>query len=150
MLWMRSSFYDPKKGVMTTVIPEDGLRDEIHVSADLTRRQFGRLVDVEIFEWENDLISASKEAERRSRERLTDEAHCKYTLLDFLIANFVKVPPTTIIRTTIRAPLSTAEVKKIAIEAAKSPRYKGHIALLFSETGDTVVLAQGTVVVKDA
>lgn len=150
MLWLRNTFFDPNKGPVTAVVPEDGLRQEIHVAATEARSLFGRNADVEIFEWDGDVISASMEAEKRARTRIPEYVHLKNTLHDFLVSNFFLVKPSTVIMTTRRAPLSTEDMKAVALEAMKSPHYRNHTARLISMTGDEVVLGNGGILVRDA
>ena len=150
MLFVRETFFRPGQSPMTAVFPEDALKEEIHVHANGTRMKFGRAVDVEIFEWENDLVSATAEAGRRALYRIPDEDHFQKTLHDFLVSMFVTVPPTTVVMTTRPAPLSTDLVKAVALAAMGNKAYKNHIAKLISSSGDTVVLGNGQISVRDA
>lgn len=147
-IWLRATYFGHGSGPMTWVSSKDDLNQDIHVIAEDTRRKFGRQADVEIFEWENDLISASKEAERRARKRLPEKEHYKNTLHDFLIATFFKAPVTTIIAPASPAPLSTTEIKAIFERVKQHPEYKNRSIKVTSEDGGTVWLTAGDIDVR--
>lgn len=129
-------------------MPKDGLNQDIHVMANELREKFGRRTDVEIFEWEDNLVSAAAEAERRSRTRIPDKEHFKNTLHDFLIATFFKVPVTTTIAPSSPAPVSTPDMKAIFEVVKQHPEYKNRSIRLQSQDGGVVWLTAGDITVR--
>jgi len=148
VIWLRSTYYDPKKGAMTMVMSKNDLKEDIHVTANGTREKFGRRTDVEIFEWEDDLMSATREAERRARTRIPDKEHFKNTLHDYLIATFFKAPVTATIAPSNPAPVSTADIKAIFEAVKQHPEYKNRSIRVHSEDGGVVWLTAGDITVR--
>lgn len=147
-IWIRSTFYDPVKGAWTTVMSKDDTKEDIHIIANDLRERFGRKVDVEIFEWENDMILATKEAFERAKKRIPDTEHFKNTLHDFLIALFFKIPTTTMIAPASPAPLSTEDIKKIFEAVKQHPKYENRSIKVTSKDGGVVWLTGGDVSVR--
>lgn len=148
MIWLRSTYYDPKKGPVTVVMPKDGINQDIHVMANELREKFGRRTDVEIFEWEDNLVTAAAEAEVRSRTRIPEKQHFKDTLHDFLIATFFKMPPTTTIAPGNPAPVATADVKAIFEAVKQHPLYKNRSIRVQSTDGGVVWMTGGDISVR--
>lgn len=144
-IWVRATYYDLVKSPVTTVIPKDSLTEDVHVFANGTRERFGRRVDVEIFEWEDNLISASAEGARRAQERIPDKEHFKNTLHDFLVASFINIQATKIIAPRSPAPVSTADIRGIFEVVKQHPAYKNRKVRVESQDGGVVWLVDGVV-----
>lgn len=133
---------------MTTVASKDDFKEDIHVVANTTREKFGRTVDVEIFEWEDNLIAATIEGQRRAKERIPDREHFKNTLHDFLIASFFRYPATTTIAPMSPAPVSTEDIRTIFESVKQHPEYKNRSVRVISQDGGTVWLTAGDITVR--
>lgn len=149
MLWLRETIYKAGKHPVTMVIAEDGLKEDIHVVANADRTLFGRSVDVEIFEWENDLQSATLEAARRATMRLPEKTHFMDTLHDFLIVSFLKSKRETIIAPSSVTPIDAVDIRQVLLAVMGHPGYKGQIVKLMSRDRKIVALEGVNIVIKD-
>jgi hypothetical protein len=149
MLWLRETKYGPGTHPVTMVIAEDGLKEDIHVVANADRTLFGRAVDVEIFEWENDLQSATFEAGRRAATRLPEKTHLMNVLHDFLISSFLKSKRETLIAPRSVTPLDAVDIRQVLLAVMTHPGYKGQIVKLTSSDRRIVALEGVSIVVKD-
>lgn len=147
-VWLRATYYEPGKSAVTTVMSKDDLKEDIHVVANGTREKFGRRTDVEIFEWENDLVSATVEGRRRAEVRIPDREHFKNTLHDFLIASFFKYPATTTIAPGSPAPVSTEDIRAVFGSVRQHPQYGNRSVRVISQDGGTVWLTAGDITVR--
>lgn len=148
-IWLRVSRFIVGESALTTVSSKDDLRQDIHVIANETRVKFARTVDVEIFEHDGDLESASLEAARRAQVRISREKHLRDTLHDFLVAMFIAQKPSTIIMPAHQAPVSSGDMRQILLDVMQHPAYSGHTVLLQSTDGNRVSLEKGTVIVRE-
>lgn len=149
VLWLRETRFVPGETPITFVIAEDGLKENIHVTADRDRRMFGRSVDVEIFEWPDDLQSATLEAARRAKSRLPEKTHLMDTLHDYLISAFLQSKKETIIAPRSVTPPEAVDIRQVLLAVMGHPGYKGQIVTLKSADGRLVALEGQTVVIRD-
>lgn len=150
MLWLRESrFGGEGQTPITFVIAEDGLKEEIHVTADRDRRMFGRTVDVEIFEWENDLQSATLEAARRATSRIPEKTHLMDTLHDYLISCFLRSKKETAIAPRSETPLEAVDIRQVLLAVMRHPSYKGQIVALRSSDEREAILKDDGVLIRE-
>jgi hypothetical protein len=148
-VYLRQTLFQPDKEPVTMVISKEDLRYEIHAVATDSRKQFGNLVDVEIFTWDGDLNSATKEAHRRAQAGRIPRSHRhKDTLHDFLITMFVLTTPTGVIAPKSPAPLSTADVQEVLEAVRQHPGYGQRTVLVVSEEGEAITLSSGAISVQ--
>ena len=118
----------------THVLPEDGIKQDIYVFANDTRARFPG-VEVEVFEWDGDLISASVEAHRRAVKSLEESDRLKGVLRDWALALCTITAPDGVISTTKPSPLSNDEVKEVFEEVVKNKRYRKQRFLMIGMDG---------------
>lgn len=150
MLWLRESrFGGAGEAPITFVIAADGLKEDIHVTADKDRRMFGRTVDVEIFEWPDDLQSATLEAARRATTRLPEKTHLMDTLHDYLISAFLQSKKETVIAPRSVTPLDAVDLRQVLLAVMRHSSYKGQIVGLRSKDGRVVKMRDSEILVED-
>jgi len=149
MLWLRETWFRPGDPPYTLIVAADGLKDDIHVVADQDRRKFGRLIDVEIFEWEDNFASATLEAARRSKTRLPEKTHLMDTLHDHLIVNFIQTRKETVITLRSVVPLEASDIRQAFLAAIRNRHYKGQIVSARSKDGKEVMIREGEILVRD-
>lgn len=146
-IWIRmNSLSDPAHKVY--VMSKDDLQEDIHVFANRTREQFGDDAEVEIFEWDDDLASASAEAKRRSKTRMSQEERHRGTLHDWIIAMFLtKLKAHGNLGVKDPAPLPAAVIKEILEEVRQHPSYEHQTVTVPSSDGKFVFLKAGKVII---
>ena len=149
MLWLRETKWNPNGSSITFVIAEDGLKENIYLTANRDRTIFGRTVDVEIFEWSDDLMAATLEAERRGKSRLPEKTHLMDTLHDYLISAFVQSKKETAIMPKSMTPLESVDIRQVLLAAMKNPAYKGQIVTLRSKDGKGLILEGDKILVQE-
>lgn len=149
MLWLRETRFVPGETPVTFVIAADGLKDDIHITANNDRRMFGRTVDVEIFEWPDDLPSATLEAARRATTRLPEKTHLMDTLHDHLVSMFLQSKKETVIAPRSVTPLDAVDIRQVLLAAMRHPGYKGQIVGLRSSDGKVVKMRGQEILVED-
>lgn len=148
-VYLRQTLFEPGKEPVTTVILKEDLRYDIHAIATDTRKQFGNFVDVEIFTWDGDLISATTEAHRRAQAgRIPRSRRHKDTLHDYVITTFAITTSTGVIAPKSPAPLSTADVREVLDAVRHHPGYGQRIILVISEEGEAITLSSGVISVQ--
>lgn len=148
--YLRQTLFYPGKEPVTMVVPEDSLKVDIHVAANQMRQEFGELVDIEIFEWRDDLVSATAEAARRAaRGRLPVERRNQDVLHDYLIATLHLVRSGGMIAPRSPAPLTAAQVRGILESVAQHPEYENQNVLVLTSDRKAVYLTAGHVRVED-
>jgi hypothetical protein len=148
-IWIRSTYYDPVKGPVTVVASKNDINVDIHSFANEQRTLFGDRVDVEIFEWEDDLHSATLEGYRRAATRVPKDKKYRDTLHDYLIATFLATTKKTMITPRSQTPLPAETIKDVVLEVMQHPGYKGQIVALRSVDGRGVMLEGSSVLIQD-
>jgi hypothetical protein len=149
MLWLRESRFEPGRSPITCVIAADGLKEDVHIAADRDRRLFGRIVDVEIFEWPDDMMSATLEAARRAKTRLPEKTHLMDTLHDHLVSTFLRAPRPAMVAPRSVTPLDAVDIRQVLLAASRHPSSKGHVVALRSKDGKEILLKEGEIQVRE-
>lgn len=149
MLWLREAHFGFGKNPIVFVIEETSLKDDIHVVANEGRARFGDELDVEIFEWPQDINSATLEAVRRSQFRIPEKIRKMDILHDYLISTLIRSKKNTFISPTRPTPLDAADIRQILTSVVSHGAYKGQIIFLRSQDKKTVVVEGGAISVKD-
>lgn len=144
MRYLRSTMYKNDEEHVTMVTAEDSLKDEIHVAAN--EMVTGDNVDVEIFDCDGDLVSATLEGEQRALPRLPDVARKGIILTNWCIAMLQKLKPDGLLGTKSPVPLEAEIIEGILREVAQHHAYKDHrIILISGEEPRMVTLKNGQV-----
>lgn len=147
--YLRNSIFHPanEDKCMTMVMSADSLKHSIWMAATKLREEaaqmpYGHLIDIEIFEWDGDFVSATVEAKRRAKKRLEPPERHKITLYDFLIANFENkmLADGGVISTTRPSPLSKEEILEVLLRAVEHPSYREFVISIHDEDGNPVRL----------
>lgn len=149
-VYLRQTLYQPGKSPITTVIQKEHLNQDIHIAANETRTLFGDSVDVEIFVWDGDLISATAEADRRARAgRIVPPQRYKDTLHDFLITVFFITRPHGVIAPKSTTPLTSHEIRPVLEAVRAHPKYADQTIVLVTKDQKLVRMTRGTIEVSD-
>lgn len=144
MRYLRHSSYDlfGRKEPVTTVIPEESLKDNIWTAAtNLRALTQGRPdVDIEIFEFDGEFIGATAEAANRSKSRMDRTQAHRLTLYDWLISLFTNgmLNDKASISTTRPSPLDKKDLFEVIMEAVRHPKYRGFKVQIHDKNGELV------------
>lgn len=147
MRYLRQSFYGLGKGVATTVCSETDLKVDIHVAANLLRTEnsAGVDTDIEIFECDGDLETATRLANELAQKRVSKKKRRYDTFYDWVIAMLDRVQPDGSIGTKSDQPLSVEEIRKAFMAVVKHPLYKGQTVVALSIDHLPVMIQKGQV-----
>lgn len=147
--YLRQTIFHPNDPTqrVTTVAGEESLRMSIWQAATRLRMSAansncGHLIDIEIFEHDGDLRSATIEAERRAQKRLDPTERNKNALYDFLIANFENgmLADGATISTKRPSPLSKEDILEVLMRAVEHPSYRRFRLVVHDVDGNPVQL----------
>lgn len=143
MRWMRQTRWgDDGARRETVVASEKDFPEDLHVVAHRTRNLPGaHAIDIEIFEFEGDLLEASLEATRRAQRRFTPDERARGVLFDWAVWGMTVVQPHGILTTQERAPMDVPEIEEVLSEAARHPFYENQRIVVFARDGRVVRLA---------
>jgi hypothetical protein len=138
---------------VTTVIPEDSLREPIYRAATNHRAVLamggGGVTDYEV---EIHDLDAKSEVEAmvtilaERQERLPDERRHLLTAFDWVMDTLLKLNPGGIAQTTAPSPLPAPVLGEMLARVAVQPEYRGQTVNMFAEDWTAVSLVAGKVV----
>lgn len=133
---------------MTIVIPEDGLRSDIWTAATGMRESIQMNppeeghIDIEIFEWDGDLTSATLEAQRRALTPLPPTEVYQSILHDHLVMVMKSglLVKGASIETSKPSPLEKKDIMDVFLKVVKRPEYDGYVLSVHDKNGEPVRL----------
>ena len=124
MKYLRVSVF-AANGATTVVTAETDLKEPIEtVASEFRSRPYPGEADIEIFEYEGDLVSASMEGVRRAQSRIPEEEGHRATLRDWLAMCLYKMTPDGTLALKDAAPLDAKTMGKVFKQVAGYPQYK--------------------------
>lgn len=147
-LYIRNTLFLPGRIPTTIVIPEESAVPDIWTAANMTRidilknpPEYG-WIDIEIFEWEGDFISASLEAKRRGQSQLPEVEVHQNVLHDYMvmIMKSGKLMKGALLETYKPSPLEKKDIMDVFLKLVKRPEYDGYIFSVHDKNGEPVRL----------
>ena len=147
-LYLRNTLFFPGKVPTTILIPEESAVPNIWAAANGMRVDILKkppekgAIDIEVFEWDGDLVSASLEANRRGQERMSEAESHKNVLHDHIvmIMKLGRLEKGGLIETIDPSPLGKTDIMEVFLKVVKRPEYDGYVLCVHDQNGEPVRL----------